>query len=142
MKKTVTTILMMSLATLSFTQKLKQQDVPAPVLSAFKKMYPAVNSIHWDKENKNYEAGFVLNKKAHTVVLDATGNMVETEVEIERDQLPKDILAYVQKYYAGKSVKEIAKITDAKNNITYEVEINGTDLLFDSNGIFLKKAKA
>ena len=66
-------------------------------------------------------------------------NIIEIQVEIELNQLPTGILDYVKKSYAGKQVKEGAKITDAKGKVTYEVEIKGVDLIFDSKGKFIKE---
>ena len=73
--------------------------------------------------------------------MDAQGNSIETEVEIELTQLPKGILDYIKIHYAGKQGKEGAKITDAKGTVTYEVEIKGMDLIFDYNGKFIKELK-
>ena len=70
-----------------------------------------------------YEAGFFLNKKGNSVLLNAQGHIIETEVAIELNQLPAGILDYVKTYYAGKKVKEGAKIVDAKGIVTYDVEI-------------------
>lgn len=55
--------------------------------------------------------------------------------------MPKGILDYVKTNYKGQSVKEVAKITDAKVTVTYEAEIKGMDLLFDANGKFIKEVK-
>ena len=74
-------------------------------------------------------------------MFDATGNEVETEVEIELNQLPSGVLKYVKTHYSNQKVKEAAKITDAKGAITYEAELKGMDVLFDSNGIFIKEMK-
>ncbi len=38
-------------------------------------------------------------------------------------------------------MKEAAKITDAHGVVTYEAEVKGMDLLFDSAGKFLKEVK-
>ena len=62
-------------------------------------------------------------------------------MEIELNQLPSGVLDYVKANYKGQSVKEAAKITDVKGAVTYEVEIKGMDLIFDSNGKFIKEIK-
>ena len=87
------------------------------------------------------QASFNLNKTDNSVLMDAQGNIIETEVEIELTQLPKGVLEYVKTHYARKQPKEAAKITDAKGLVTYEVEIKGMDLIFDSNGKFIKELK-
>ena len=141
MKKTAVTMVVMLFATLSFAQKMKEKNIPANVKSSFQKKYPTATAIKWDKEGEKYEASFDLNKTDNSVLMDAQGNIVETEVEIELTHLPKAVLDYVKTHYAGKQVKEGAKITDAKGTVTYEVEIKGLDLIFDSNGNFIKEIK-
>jgi len=141
MKKTAVTLVVMLFATLTFSQKIQKKNVPANVKSTFQKKYPTATAVKWDKEGENYEASFDLNKRDNSVLIDAQGYIVETEVEIELTQLPKSILDYVKTHYAGKQAKEGAKITDAKGAVTYEVEIKGMDLIFDNNGKFIKELK-
>ncbi|MFZ6025937.1 MAG: PepSY-like domain-containing protein [Bacteroidota bacterium] len=142
MKKTAVTMVVMLLATLTFAQKMQEKNVPANVKFTFHKKYPTATEVKWDKEGKKYEASFDLNKIDNSVLMDAQGNIIETEIEIELTQLPKGILEYVRTHYTGKQAKEGAKITNAKEGIvTYEVEIKGMDLIFDSNGKFIKESK-
>ncbi len=141
MKQTLITLLAMLMASLGFGQKLQDKNVPANVKSAFQKKYPTAKAVKWDKEGNNYEASFDLSKLDNSVVIDIQGTIVETEVEIELRELPAGIIEYIKLHYAGKQAKESAKITDAKGTITYEVEVKGMDLIFDSNGKFIKELK-
>lgn len=142
MKKLVATIVVALFATFAFAQKMQEAQIPASVKSSFQKMYPTAKSVKWDKEEVNYEASFDFNKTDNSVLMDAQGNVIETEVEIEVNQLPMGVLDYVKTHYAGRKAKEGAKITDAQGMITYEVELKGMDLLFDSNSMFIKEIKA
>ena len=141
MKKLTAAMAVMLFATIIFAQKMQEKNVPANIKSAFQKKYPSAASVKWDKEEEKYEASFDLNKTGHSVLMDAQANISETEVEIELSQLPTGILDYVKNNYTGRKVKEAAKITDAKGIVTYEAEIKGMDLIFDSNGIFVKELK-
>ena len=141
MKKSAATMVVMLFTTLTFAQKMQEKNIPVNVKSSFQKKYPTAKEVKWDKEGEKYEASFELNKTDHSVLMDAQGNINETEVEIELNQLPKGILEYVKTHYAGKKAKEGAKITDAKGIVTYEVETKGMDLIFDSNGKFIKELK-
>jgi len=141
MKKLALMMVAAMITTLTFAQKLHEKDVPAQVKASFQKHYPNIKEVKWDKEGKKFEASFDLNKKDHSVLFDAQGNILETEVEIELSQLPKGILEYVKTNYKGEKVNEAAKITDANGIIVYEVEIKGLDLLFDSNGKYIKETK-
>ncbi len=37
--------------------------------------------------------------------------------------------------------QEVSKITDARNNVSYEAEVDGRDLIFDDKGKFLKEVR-
>lgn len=141
MKKLVLMMVAAMITSLTFAQKLQEKDVPAPVKTAFQKNFPQAKVEKWEKEGINFEAEFELNKSEQSVLFDAQGDIIETEIEIETSELPNGILDYVKKNYKGQSVKEAAKITDTKGTLTYEVEIKGMDLLFASNGKFIKEIK-
>jgi len=141
MKKLALMAVAAMITSLTFAQKMQEKDVPAPVKNAFQKQYPTASDVKWDKEGEKFEASFDLNKIDNSVLFDAQGKILETEVEIELNQLPIGVLEYVKANYKGQKVKEAAKITDAKGNVTYEAEIKGMDLLFDANGKFIKEVK-
>jgi len=141
MKKSAVTMVVVLFTTVSFAQKIQEKNVPSSVKSTFKKMYPTAKEVKWDKEGEKYEASFDLDKTDHSVLMDAQANIIETEVAIDLNQLPNGILDYVKTHYNSKQPKESAKITDAKGIVTFEVEIKGMDLLFDSNGKFIKELK-
>jgi len=141
MKKAVTMMVAGVITSFSFAQKIQEKDVPTTVKTSFNKTYPTAKEVKWDKEGNNYEASFDANEIDNSVLFDATGNEVETEVEIELNQLPSGVLEYVKTHYSNQKVKEAAKITDAKGAITYETELKGMDVLFDSNGKFIKEMK-
>lgn len=141
MKKLALMMVAAMITSLTFAQKLQEKDVPSPVKTAFQKNFPKVKVEKWEMEGSNFEIEFELNKTEQSVLFDAQGNLLETEVEIELNQLPKGVLEYVKANYKGKKVKEAAKITDAKGTVTYEAEIKGMDILFDITGKFIKEIK-
>ncbi len=122
----------------AFAQKMKAADVPAPTKAKFTSLYPKAEGAKWEKEGANYEAEFELNEVETSAVFDATGNLVETEVEIKVSELPKAVTDYMAKNVAGSKIKEASKITDASGKITYEAEANKKDYIFDSEGTFIK----
>lgn len=138
MKKLILSISAIALFTLC-AFAFKGEDAPAAVKASFAKLYPNVSKVKWGKEDANYEAGFEMNKIEMSCLFDASGNLLETETEIETSALPKGVSEYVTKNYAGQKIKEAAKIVDAKNVTTYEAEVKAGDLIFDSNGNFIKK---
>lgn len=135
-----TTILLVAMFGVSFAnaQKISAKKVPTAVKTTLKKNYPNAKEIKWEKEKANYEAGFESKETEYSVLIDVSGNILETEIEIKVDALPANAKEYVYKNYAGQKIKEATKITDNKGVVTYEAEIKGKDLIFDSNGNFIK----
>ena len=83
----------------------------------------------------------MLNNIANSVVFNNEGEILETEVEIYFNELPKKAVNYIIKNYKNQKVKETAKIITAKGNIIYEAEIKGKDIFFDNNGNLITKDK-
>jgi hypothetical protein len=132
MKKALV-IAMMFFSVATFAQKLKSGDVPKVVKEKFVALYPGVMA-KWEKEKANYEAGFKKDGKTMSVLIDAFGNLVETETDIRISELPKTVSDYIAKKFPGQAVKEAAKIVDSKGVMKYEAEVKGKDYLFDVNG--------
>lgn len=124
--------------TLANAQKISEKKVPEFVKSALQKSYPGAKQLKWEKEKGNYEVEFEVNQTDYSLLIDASGNVLETEVEIKLDELPANAKAYIYKNHAGQKIKEAEKITDSKGVVTYEAEIKGKDLIFDSEGNFIK----
>ncbi len=137
---TKTAILLVAMFSVSFAnaQKVSDKKVPTAAKTSLKKNYPNAKEIKWEKEKANYEAEFEVNETDYSLLIDISGNILETEIEIKVDALPAKAKEYVSKNYAGQKIKEATKITDNKGVVTYEAEIKGKDLIFDSNGNFIK----
>jgi hypothetical protein len=121
-------------------QKLDASKVPAPVKASFAKQYPNL-AVKWEKEGVKYEANFKLNGSTMSALYESGGALTETEMDIKITDLPAAVTAYVKEHYAGKKIKEAAKLTNADGSVNYEAEVNGTDVIFDANGKFIKEVK-
>ncbi|WP_346238998.1 PepSY-like domain-containing protein [Niabella insulamsoli] len=141
MKKLAFLLAAVASVSLANAQKVPQKEVPVVVKSAFQKSYPNAKELKWEKEKANYEAGFEVGETDCSALIDASGKILETEVEIKIDELPPNAKVYVAKHYPGQKIKEAAKITDNKGVVTYEAEVEGKDLIFDNTGKFLKEVK-
>lgn len=141
MKTLITIVIAAMITCCTYAQKVQKADVPSEVKNAFHKQFSTAKELKWEKEHGNFEAKFELNGIDHSAVFDAKGTLLETEVAIKTKELPGTAMQYIQKNYTGQKIKEAAKITDAKGIVTYEAEINNIDLIFDSNGKFIKQEK-
>jgi len=122
-------------------QKLKPKDVPQPVLKAFKDSFPNVKKSYWGKDSIHYHVGFFYLKAPGSVTYDITGKRIISEMQMPVEDLPQNIVEYVQTNYPGEVVKEAAQIITGEGMITYEVEIKDFDLIFDTIGNFIKSFK-
>lgn len=155
MKTIIAGIAFVFSANMLSAQKVKSANVPEAVKNGFAKKYPNVKEVDWEKEDGNYEAGFKTilanmddpkakaKKRETSVTLDESGNILETETEINSGDLPKTIYEYVAKNYPGFELEEATKMTDSREVVTYEVEVEKGkeefDLIFDASGGFIKK---
>lgn len=122
-------LLMGGLITAASAQKIAEVKVPASVKATFAKSHSGFKA-KWEMEKQNYEAGFTLNGKETSEVYTPGGMLLETEISIKSTELPTAVLAKLK----GMKIAEAAKITKADGTVSYEAEVKGKDLLFDSNG--------
>lgn len=125
-------------------QKLAAAQVPAAVAATFKKTFPTVKTVKWEKEGADYEAGFDLGKAEMSVVITAAGVLQETETEMAVVQLPAPVQKALVTSYKTYKITEAAKIvTAATGAVTYEAEISQggkhRDVLFNADGTEVKK---
>ena len=127
-----------------FAFEMKAQDkgkAPDAAKSSFQKMFPKAEKVKWDKEDNEYEASFTLNGTKMSAVFDVAGNWKETEETIAQKDVPAKALAYFTEHYKNSKIQECAKTIKSDKQVVYEIEIKGKDIVFDSNGNFVKEAK-
>jgi len=140
MKKILIVCCSCALMIAACSQKIDASKVPTAVKAAFSNNFPDTKA-KWIKEGENFEAEFTFQQQEMSAVFTPSGSMLETEVEISIAALPASIPVYIKANYPGAPVKEVAKITAANGEISFEAEIKGKDLLFDEKGNFIKEVK-
>lgn len=133
--------LVMFVISCTHAQKESNKSIPSVVQSALQNNYPNAKEIKWEKEKTNYEVEFEVEGTDYSVLVDVSGNILETEIEIKTEELPAEVKNYIAKNHTGQKIKEATKITDNNGVVTYETEVKDKDLIFDSNGNFLKELK-
>lgn len=119
-------------------KKEKGIVVPEATKAALLKQFPNAKDLEWGKKGDAFEVEFELNKEEAQALIDASGKIIEVELEIDVAQLPKAIADYVAKNLEAKKIKEADKITDANGTVTYEVEVGSKEYIFDAAGTFVK----
>ncbi|HEY5391009.1 MAG TPA: PepSY-like domain-containing protein, partial [Hanamia sp.] len=108
MKKIIVAILIGSSISTVYAQKIKAEDVPLVVKNEFKKHFPNAKVEVWEKEGVNFEAEFDVNKIETSALINANGNLLETESAISVSALPKMAKEYLSKTYKSEKIKEVA----------------------------------
>ena len=97
----------------------KKDEIPAAAKSAFAAKFPGAQKVKWDIEKPGeFEAEFKLNGSEMSVLYDANGTLLETEVEIKESELPQGAKETLAKDFPGYKLDEIEKATDAKGVVT------------------------
>lgn len=141
--KKIILVTLVSVSLFSFAacaQKIAAAQVPAVVKTSFSKDFPGITT-KWEKEKANYEASFKQNGNMMSALYDASGNKIESEMDIKISILPAAITTYITQHYKGEKIKEAAIITKANGEVNYEAEVKGMDLLFTKEGKFIKSVK-
>lgn len=120
-------------------QSLKASQVSQEAKAALAKKYPQANHVKWEKENGNFEANWGgASGEDNSIQFSPSGNFVGMELAIKVNELPSSILGYVKTHYPGYAIKVAGKITDDQGKLTFEAEVKGKDLIFDSQGKYLR----
>jgi hypothetical protein len=141
MKNSLLILILLTAAAIAGAARLNPKKVPQAVKTAFQNAYPKAEDIKWEKEGANFEVNFELNEEESSVVLNAEGKILETEIEIKVSDLPATVSDYIKTNYPGKKIKEASKISDDTGLVMFEAEIKGMDLLFDKEGKFIRENK-
>lgn len=142
MKKTIATSIAVLVTLMVNAQKLKESEVPQAVKESFKNNFKEPKEVKWEKEkNGDFEVEFEINKTEQSASFDATGKLLETEIEIAASELPAEAKNYITKTYPGSKIKKAEKITDSQGVVSYEAEVSDLDVMFDANGKFTKAVK-
>lgn len=116
--------------------------MPQAVLQAFKKDFPYAENLSWEKQGLDFEGSFYLEGKEMSAIYDKSGKLWETEESIATTALPAGAIAYINSSYPHSEIKEANKIIlDHHSKVLYEAEVNGEDLIFNENGLFLKTGR-
>ncbi|WP_394775393.1 PepSY-like domain-containing protein [Flavobacterium sp.] len=138
MKNSILTCLVLLFSSFAIAQSVREKDIPNIVKSTFLISYPNQTNVKWEKEKENYEASFTIGKTDRSVLVDSSGNIIETEEEISVKELPAKALAYIRQNYKNTKIKEAAKIIDAHDVVSFEAQVTSIDLIFDKEGTYIK----
>lgn len=126
-----------------FAQKVSADKVPAAVGEAFAKKFPYATNVKYEMEGKAYEINFRDKGFEMSANFDAKGKWLETETEVKKADLPKEVTASAANFYPGFTISEAAK-TDTPENVSfYDLELKkgkeAWEVRFTPEGDMVKK---
>ncbi len=113
-------------------------QVPGHVLSKFNYYFPSVNKVEWGMEGTEYKATFNAEQGEKSVFFSADGDILFSRTEINTSSLPEAMLTYISSKLNGKKMGKAVMSASETGNITYEIEVEGKEYIFDGSGNFLK----
>ena len=144
MKKLLVLFVCLAMVIGVFAMNQKDEKIPAAAKAGFAAKFPTAQKVKWSVEKPGeFEAEFALNGIETSVLVDAKGNLLETEAEIKESELPQAVKATLARDFASYKLDEIEKATDAKGVTTFEMEAakgkEKLEISFDANGKLLGK---
>jgi len=115
-------ILILSVFTFS-VYTCNAKNPPDAVAKAFTQKFATAEKVKWDQEEADeWEAEFIQAGKEMSASFDLSGKWLETETEIEKNELPSTVKSALDKNFAGAEIGEVSIIDSPEFN-GYEVEL-------------------
>ncbi len=121
-------------------------NVPEKIKDAFGLKFAKATGIKWEHEQNNrWEAEFDFNNTEMSAIFDKNGTWLETETEMEMENVPDAVKKSVKAKFGSYKVIEVSFVETPEHS-GYEIELknhNGEKMkvLFDNTGKGLKREK-
>ncbi len=124
-------------------QKITPNKVPGAVGSAFRAKFPQAQQDSWFvADSGNYQVQFFNEKKVQSATFSDKGLWLQTETEINLNQLPAAVNRSFNSQFQGFSVQEVYMVETPKG-VTYAFTAfkgkESYDLVFGPKGDLLQK---
>ena len=109
-------------------KKIKRSDLPPTVEKtvAAQSAGATIRGFSEEKENGQtfYEAEMVVNGHSKDILINANGNIVEIEEQVDVDSLPADVKAGLTAKAAGGKIEKVETITKKDKLVAYEAKVS------------------
>jgi small nuclear ribonucleoprotein (snRNP)-like protein len=130
MKKTILLPFALLVSMHISAQKTAVDNVPPPVVTAFKTAYPTAEKAQWELDEENYEVVFVLSKQEKSAHYTADAQWLRTETPIRVLDVPKTVKKAASKNFKGYAIIEPVKV-ETEKGVQYKMELTKDDLTYD-----------
>ncbi|MBN2001695.1 PepSY-like domain-containing protein [candidate division KSB1 bacterium] len=137
------------LAVLVFVGLNGCSKAPAPkaVMEAFEAKFANAQNVKWEMEEQNkWEADFALDGKEFSVCFDGSGQWLETEQEMTKEDLPDTVLQILSAQFQDFEIEEVESVeTPETKGYELGIETGGKaiEVFVDESGkLTIKEEKA
>ena len=131
MKKTMFLSLVAFISLQMNAQKTSEDNIPVPVVTAFKTAYPKAEKIQWELDEEDYMAGFVLSKQEKSAHYTTEGKWLRTETPVRVLDVPKLVKQTASKKFKGSAIIDPVKV-ETSDKIYYKMELTKDDLTYET----------
>ncbi|HTL10333.1 MAG TPA: PepSY-like domain-containing protein [Chitinophagaceae bacterium] len=137
--------LLLPMATLYGVQA-QPRKVPAEVADAFKAKYPNTSNADWKERQNVFQVNYEMDDVRYASRFTSKGEWIETEKELEEDQLPAEVKdGYSKSKFTDWELKRISWVQSKASGVQYRLFVrkNGLEkkyLYFDKTGRFIRDA--
>lgn len=121
----------------------QKENVPEKVITSFEQKFPDAKKVKWEKENDtHWEAEFKLNGKEYSSNFDNKGNWLETDYEVEINDIPAAVKSTLDNEFLGFEIEEAEVLETAEGTVyKFEIEKDETEMevVIDPSGKVVKK---
>ncbi len=118
------------------------EQAPEKIKAAFDQKYPDAEDVEWEMENGKWEAEFEVDEKEMEALFDQNGNWLETETEMEDEDLPATVNETLKSQFKDYEVEEVEYL-ESPDATGYEIELEGDngdiEVLIGKDGSVLKQ---
>ncbi len=120
----------------------QKSEVSQKARQALEIKFPNAQKVSWEKEDANvWEAEFKMDGEPYSANFTENGDWVETEIEIEANEVPMAVSNSMKTKYAEVEIEEVSKIESDKGT-SYEYEFKEgektREVVFDPSGKIIK----
>jgi len=127
----------------TFSQELTPASVPNAVKTNFSKQFPSAKMIKYEREDSYYKISFLNLAKSCIVEYNASGNLLETEIEVAPAALPKEVSSSAAKNFPGYTIVTAVRREAPDKGICFEMDLKkddaGYSVRFSEKGEILQK---
>lgn len=143
--KTKVNIVTLIFGVITLTACGQNKQVPSAVKTAFSSKFKAAKHVKWDKENDEaWEAEFKMNNTSYSANFSNEGEWMETEHEVDMNDLPQAISQTLKEQFADYEIEE-AEISETPNGTYYEFEMEkgetDMEVAIDEQGKVVKSTR-